>query len=740
MLALVVGTAITWYGFASMGAQGGSGPTTGPLSAKAVESAYGDLPMTFVPNQGQAPQGTTHTAQGIGYSLWLGRTEAVLGLSGPVRGESRSSDRSSLGPLSGRGGSVPTPRETALLRMQLVGASPTARPEAEVPLQGKANYLVGDRPSDWKTGVPTYGRVTYREVYPGIDVSYYGDQGQFEYDFIVAAGTDPSIVTLGFEGAQAVTLDDRGDLVLTVAGAELRQSAPVIYQASADARVPVPGGFLLRDDGSVGFTLGAYDRSRPLVIDPTLAYSSFLGAGGLDFGSSVAVDNQGNAYVVGPTTSPLFPTTPGAEDTTFNGEQDGFVAKLTADGSALVYSTFLGGSGTDDADSVALDSRGNAYVRGITLSPDFPTTPGAFDRVFNGGIDAWVAKLSSNGSSLRYSTFLGGSGFDSGSGIAVDRRGAAYVPGITGSPEFPTTPGAFQTEFHGVGGPLPPPLGPGDFDGYLTKLDPDGSRLEYSTFLGASRLEAAFKVAVDPRGEAFVAGVTASTDFPTTSGAHDRTLGGITDAFVVRFNRDGSAPLYSTFVGGSGTEGALGFAVDLRGSAYVTGGSSSTDLPTTPGAFDRSSNGGDDAFVTKLTPDGSALAYSTFLGGAGSEGGYGLAVNVLGEAYVTGGTYSSDFPTTPDALDTTANGDSDVFLTMLTRDGSGLAYSTLLGGPGIDAGYGVSVDARGAAYVTGETSSPQFPTTPGAFDTTGNGEADAFVTKISLRRGGPGQL
>ncbi|HEX2048879.1 MAG TPA: SBBP repeat-containing protein [Acidimicrobiales bacterium] len=574
--------------------------------------------------------------------------------------------------------------------------------------------------------------MTYEAVYPGVDISYHGNPGKLAYDFAVAPGTDPSVIKLGFEGVQGLRVDDHGDLVLTVADGELRQQAPVVYQEGAAGSVPVDGGFRVGDDGLLSFAIGAYDQARGLRIDATLAYSSFLGGAGAELGSSIAVDRQGNAYVVGPTTSPDFPTTPAAYDTSYNGNSDGFVAKLNRNGSALVYSTFLGGSDRDDADSVAVDPRGNAYVRGITQSPDFPTTPGAFDRTFNGGFDAYVAKLSPDGSTLGYSTFLGGANFDSGSGIAVDRRGAAYVSGITGSPEFPTTPGAYQTSFHGVGGPLPPPFGPGDFDAFLTKLDPSGSRLEYSTFLGGSGLDVGFEVAVNLRDEAYVSGLTMSPDFPTTAGAFDTTLTGPLDAFVTKFNRDGSAAEYSTFLGGSGVEGALGLDVDPRGSAYVSGGTVSPDFPTTPEAFDRTFNGGTDVFVTKLTPDGSALAYSTFVGGGGTDEGFGLAVSYLGEAYVTGGTASADFPTTSDAIATTLTGDSDAFLTKLSRDGSRLAFSTYLGGSGFDTGHDVSVDVRGAAYVTGETRSPDFPTTAGAFDSTLDGESDAFVTKISL--------
>ncbi|HEX2272943.1 MAG TPA: SBBP repeat-containing protein [Acidimicrobiales bacterium] len=658
------------------------------------------MPVSFHPNVGQADESADFVARGRGYTLTLGSARAVL-----------STAQGTVG-------------------MDVVGADPAVRGEGVNRLPGQVNYLNGPDPAGWHRHLPSYARVRYSEVYPGVELAFHGDQGELEYDFVVAPGVDPGAIRLRFSGIEGLTVDDAGDLVLHTTRGDLRQGAPRLYQDVGAERRPVAGRFALNGH-EVGFAVGDYDRTRPLVVDPTIVSSTFLGGAGEDFGISVAVDSAGYAYIAGATTSPDFPTTPGAHDTSHNGDQDGFVTKLAPDGSTVIYSTFLGGAALDDADTVAVGGRGDAYVRGVTVSPDFPTTPGAFDRTFNGGFDAWVARLSADGSSLRYSTFLGGSNFDSGSGIAVDRTGAAYVGGITGSPEFPTTPGAYDRTFEGVGGPLPPPVAFGDFDGYLIKLVPDGSRLEYSTFFGGSSIEAGFELAVDARGEAYVAGITLSPDFPTTARAFDRTLGGFADGFVTKFNRDGSALVYSTLVGGSGLEGVLGLAVDLRGSAYVTGGTPSPDFPTTAGSFDTTFNGGGDAFVTKLTRDGSGLEYSSFLGGSATDGGNGIAVDVLGRATVTGGTRSSDFPTTAGAFDTTPNGDIDAFLSTLAPNGSQLVSSTYLGGTGFDSGLGVAVDRRGAASVTGETDSTDFPTTPGAFDRTLNGELDAFLVKAS---------
>ncbi|HEV2068691.1 MAG TPA: SBBP repeat-containing protein, partial [Acidimicrobiales bacterium] len=389
------------------------------------------------------------------------------------------------------------------------------------------------------------------------------------------------------------------------------------------------------------------------------------------------------------------------------------------------------------ADAIAVDAQGNAYVRGVTRSPDFPTTPGAFDTTFNGGFDAYVAKVSVDGSTLVYSTFIGGTGFDSGSGIAVDPTGEAYITGITGSPDFPTTPGAYDTTFTGTGGPRPPFMG-GDFDAYVTKLAADGSRLEYSTFLGGGGLDAGFGIAVDPSGNAYVVGATRSPDFPTTAGAYDTTINAPPDAFLTSLTADGTALRYSTFLGGSGFDDALGVALTPRGDAYVTGGTESPDFPTTAGASDTTFNGDRDAYVTRFAPDGSRLTWSTFLGGAGHDYGGGVAVNPRGDAFVTGTTASVDFPTTPGAFDTTFNGGTDAFAVQLHRTTGSLGHSTFLGGAGEDEGADIAVTPRGDAFVTGTTASVDFPTTPGAFDTTFNGGTDAFVVNLE-RRGGRGR-
>jgi hypothetical protein len=576
-------------------------------------------------------------------------------------------------------------------------------------------------------------------VYPGIDLVFRGTREALEYDFLLAPGADPGAIALRFQGAEDLSIDPHGDLVITTAVGELVHRAPVIYQEVGGDRREVSGAYRL-DGDRVGFALGPYDPARPLIIDPVvLAYSTLLGGSDFDGGRSIAVDLYGHAYVTGFTESPDFPTTAGAFDRTHNGEADAFVTKLTPNGAALTYSTFLGGSGTDQGLGIAVDGAGAAYVTGFTddADIDFPTTPGAFDRTHQAGPDdAFVSKLTPTGAALAYSTFLGGSGTDQGSGIAVE-AGMAYVTGLTvdAATDFPTTPGAFDQTHNG-----------GFTDAFVTKVGLTGAALGYSTFLGGSGGDNGFGIAVDEAGAAYVAGGTqdADTDFPTTAGAFDQTHNGpaeAADAFVTKVGPTGAAPLaYSTFLGGSDRDFGSGIAVDGVGAAYVTGLTDSTDFPTTAGAFDQTHNEESDAFVTKVGPTGAApLAYSTFLGGSGSEGGSGIAVDGVGAAYVAGGTDSTDFPTTAGAFDQTHNEETDAFVTKVGATGAApLGYSTFLGGSEFEAGTGIAVDGAGVvtrsvgAYVTGftEDGDTDFPTTAGAFDRTPDGLFDAFVTKL----------
>jgi len=537
------------------------------------------------------------------------------------------------------------------LGLDFLGANPHATLTARKRLPGKVNYLVGDDPAKWQQGLPTHAELLYGGLWPGIDMAARGEGGKLKYEFLLQPGSSVEDVRLAYRGAEGLSVGAGGQLLVRTSLGVLKDAAPVSYQRIGGERVPVESRYKLEGDGSYGFAVGAYDPRYPLVIDPGLDYSTFLGGTTEDSGVGIAVDGEGRAYVTGTTLSANYPTTPGAFDTTFNGREDAFVTKLNASGSALAYSTFLGGSDLDQGLGIAV-REGRVYVTGRTESPNYPTTPGAFDTTFNGNRDAFVTKLNASGAALAYSTFLGGSDSDEGLGITV-REGRAYVTGATLSANYPTTSGAFDTTFNGV------------FDAFVTKLNASGSALVYSTFLGGSDLDQGESIAVDREGRAYVTGLTQSADFPTTLGAFDRTFNGPNDAFVTKLNASGAALAYSTFLGGSDIDLGGDIAVSGRGSAYVTGFTGSADYPTTSGAFDTSYNGSIDAFVTKLNASGAALAYSTFLGGSDQDEGLGIAVDGEGRAYVTGQTRSANYPTTPGAFDTTFNGNRDAFVTKL---------------------------------------------------------------------------
>jgi hypothetical protein len=764
--------------------------TASQVSAKAALAAdYGKLPLSFEANQGQVDSQVRFTSRGSGYSLFLTDKEAVLSLS-RKSGQRASEPASQLLPLTAKGSPAKDALKTDVVRMQLAGASAGLKVEGEEKLPGVANYFIGNDRSKWHAGVPTYSKVKYAGVYPGIDLVYYGNQRQLEYDFVVAPGADPKQVRLHFAGAEKLKLNSDGDLVVVAKNGEIAFHKPVVYQVkdgqltrgqleagqpageSAGQRELVEGKFSLLAKNVVGFTLGSYDRSRAVVIDPTLVYSTYLGGSIQDLAYAIAVDSAGSAYVTGGAFSQDFPVTPGAFQLT---NQEGyswsaaFVTKLNPSGTGLVYSTYLGGSGNyccgDVGLGIAVDSAGDAYISGSTTAPDFPVTAGAFQTVNhgypNGFSNAFITKLNSSGSALVYSTYLGGrrGSFygDSGYAIAVDAAGEAYVAGLAYSSDFPTTARVFQSSSPSV---LP--------SAFVTKINQTGTALVYSTYLGGNRGQGGMApsylygggaqgVAVDASGDAYVTGYTTTTDFPVTASAFQKTNKNTqngTTGFVSKLNPTGSALVYSTYLGGSGgtsfdlTESGNAIALDALGDAYVTGATISPDFPKTANAFQTSGT----IFVTKLNPTGSELVYSTGLGGSGSgyyaaDVGAGIAVDASGDAYVTGKTCSVNFPVTPDAFQKTnedTNGNSKAFVTELNSAGTGLVYSTYLGGTssvasgqGGDGGYGIAVDGVGDIYIAGIAASDNFPTTAGAFQgfnkSMGQGQygPNAFIANFS---------
>jgi hypothetical protein len=464
-----------------------------------------------------------------------------------------------------------------------------------------------------------------------------------------------------------------------------------------------------------------YGDAFAAKLDPggsRLMYSTYVGGSGDDYGTHIAVDTAGNAYITGATSSTNFPTADPLQPT-LGGRQDAFVMKLSASGTALVYSTYLGGSDSDVGNGIAVDAAGSAYVTGWTFSTDFPTAD-PLQPASGGDIDVFVAKLNAEGSALVYSTYLGGYCLDGGQGIAVDAAGNAYVTGRTCSSDFPTA------------NPLQPAYGGGFADAFVAKVDAAGSALVYSTYLGGRDLDQGLGIAVDAGGHAQVTRWVWSNDFPTVHALQPAHGGGLSDAFVAQVDAEGSALVYSTYLGGNGLDGGWGIAADAAGNAYVTGATYSTNFPTQNPLQDTCGNcpSFTDAFLTKLAADGSTLLYSTYLGGSHHDGGQGLAVDAEGNAYVTGQTASTDFPTV-NPLQPANGGGSDAFVAKVDGEGLALLYSTYLGGGAFDGGAGVAVDAEGSAYVTGTTSSGNLQLESRWYGTP-FGDFHRFVTALKL--------
>ena len=543
------------------------------------------------------------------------------------------------------------------------------------------NYFVGNQSH---SNIPTYEKVKYSGVYPGVDLVYYGNGGRLEHDFVVAPGADPAKISFRVDGATKLSLNAGGDLLLRTKAGEAQLQKPILYQEVDGARRTIPGGYVL-EGIQVSFKVGAYDRNKPLIIDPVLVYSSYFAGNGYDQAFGVAVDGAGSAYITGFASSTNLATA-GAYSTAGNGQASAYITKLNPQGTGAVYTTYLGGTtGPDEARAVAIDANGSAYVTGEACSADFPVSSSAFQRQGAGGCDAFVAKMSPDGSSLLYSTLLGGTDNDNGYAIAIDGTGNAYVTGGTCSAAikygesqipYPTTPGAFQQESGGC------------TDAFITKVNSDGSGLVYSTYLGGSgSYEQGYGIAVDAQGSAYVTGEACSDNFPVTPGAFQTTATPACSAFVTKFNAAGTALIYSTLLGGSDNEVAWGIAVDSQGNAYVTGGTYSADFPTTPASYRPS--GLEGAFVTKLNTTGSALVYSTFLDGvSSSDQGSAIALDSAGSAYVAGFKYSDPF-----------GGDINAFVAKLNPDGSSLSYSTTFGGSASDFGYGIAVGASGGSAI-----------------------------------------
>ncbi len=688
----------------------------GSAEATSAADLYGALPLSFEENRGQADGQVRFVSRGSGYSFFLTPTGAVL----------------SFAPDTQSGATV--------LQMQLAGASSNSRVHGLEELPGTSNYFVASNPNRWRMDVPTFRKVAYDDVYPGVSLVYYGNQRQMEYDFVVAPGANPEQIRLSISGAQQLSIDDQGNLVLHNKAGDVTLLAPKVYQRISGQNRPITGQWKLQSKNVAGFRLGAYDRSRALVIDPVLMYSSFLGGSQKNTLRRIAVDSEGNTYVAGYTSSGDFPAAPTPQALTFgNGSQlrGAFVAKIDKSGSNLVYSTYLSGSVEEEATGLAVDPAGNLYVAGTTHSPDFPTR-NAYQSVCatHAGpcSSAFLTKISPSGDSILYSTYLGGSGGESARSLEVDAQGSAYVLGVTSSPDFPVTAGVAQARCGGAC----------QQNAFVAKFDPTGQHLAYASYLGGSGTDEASDIALDSSANVYIAGHTTSPDFPLAvpfqkSCALDAgsSAACVPTAFVTKLQADGSAFVYSTYLGGTLGSKATAIAVDAKGSAYVAGSTQSSDFPVAK-AFRKSCSldsasrlCSEDAFLTKLDPTGKTLVYSTYLGGSGKDVVSAIAVDSLGNVSVVGITESKDFPVVA-PIQSALKGTSDAFVARFNPSGSALTFSTYHGGSAAESGVGIALDAQSNIYITGQTSSTDFPTQHAFQSSCAGACTSSFVTKMSV--------
>jgi len=576
---------------------------------------------------------------------------------------------------------------TSIIQVTFEGAN-TVAPEGREELSHRSNYFLGDDTSQWRTGVPNYDKVVYENLYDGIDLVFYSSEKGLKYDFVVSPGAKPEQICWSYNEIDHICVDSQGALHISALGGELVEESPFSYQIRGEKKIKILSQYNV-EQNKVRIKIKEYDYSIDLIIDP-LIYSTFLGGSHEDGGFGITLDSNNNAYITGVTRSSNFSTTLSCYDDSLDGDYDAFVVKLNAEGSKLIYSTFIGGSHGDGGFDIVLDSSNNAYITGTTRSSDFPTTSGCYDDSSNGNNDVFIAKLNLDGSNLIYSTYVGGDDVDSGESIALDSGNNAYVTGYTNSNDFPTTTDCYDGTHNNA------------WDGFVCKINSGGSNLIFSTLVGGSDNDESYAIALDSNNNAYIAGATRSSDFPTSLSCYDDSLNGDYDAFVVKLNAEGSKLIYSTFIGGSHGDGGFNIVLDSSNNAYITGMTRSSDFPTTPSCYDNSLNGDYDALIIKLNSDGSDLLYSTFVGGNGLEYGSGIAIDSTNRIYIGGATESNDFPITDDSFDSSYNGEQDVFLFKVNTENTDLVYSTFIGGSDSDGGFvAVTLDSKNNVYMTG---------------------------------------
>src|SRR5262245_19041514 len=664
-------------------------------AAAGVDEVFGKLSLGFERNEGQADPRVKFLARAHGYSIFLTGNETVMRFTKP---------------------------KSAAIRMKFLGQQRNARVEGVDALPGTTNYLLG-RGAANRINIRSYRKVRYSDIYPGIDVEYHGNGRFLEYDFVVKPGADPDKIRIAFSGVHDASINSSGDLILKTDADPIVQRKPHVYQ-EVDGQEKIVETAYVVSGRHVGFRIAGYDRTKPLIIDPELVYSTFFGGTGADTAFGIAVESEGSVYVAGTTASTDFPIQSAAQSDNKGGSSDAFIFKLDPTGTQIVYSTFIGGSGMDEAHSIAVDADGNAYITGFTQSNNFPIVNG-FQSTRKALQEAYVLKLNNSGTGIVFSTFLGGKGDDRGTGIALDAANNVYVTGITSSTDFPTTANPYQRSFAG-----------GFADGFIAKIGAGGG-LVYSTYIGGVGNDNPLGIAVDANRAAYVAGWTTSINFPLAN-AFQTKFGGLNvplgtdDAFVLKLNPAGTALEYSTYIGGTGSDEATRIAVDSAGSAYLTGFTTSLDFPlANPYQAALSQLTGNDAFVVKVAPDGKSLVYSTYFGGFQFDSGTGIAIDSSGAAYVAGYTTSFDLPNA-NAIQTSIAGGRDAFVAKFSPAGNVLVFSSFLGGSATDSATGLTIDTAGNAYVLGFTNSGDFKTANPVQPADAGGQ-DVFVAKLNVQ-------
>jgi hypothetical protein len=659
------------------------------------------LPITFEPNQGQAASGVRYLSRNSNSTVLLDDTGLRFLLKG--RREETIPDA---------------------LQLHLVGANraPQIQPGTLAP--SVSNYFLGRDHDQWHVNVPNYSQLAYRSVYPGIDLAYYGQQGLLEYDFIVAPGSDPNLIRMQFSGALHASVNADGGVSLGLAHHRLTVSVPVAYQTIDGVRHPVNARFVRKAGNEYGFRLGDYDRGKELIIDPTLTYSTYLGGSDDEGIFGIGFDPEGNIYVAGETSSINFPGRHAAQPH-LGGSYDAFVSKFDHTGKHLIYSTYLGGSNYDHAVGISVDEKGSVVLAGLTNSSDFPVLH-PYQPNLGGSYDGFVARLAPSGAELVFSTYIGGAQFDGINDVAQDKAGNIYVVGSTSSSDFPVSSRAFQRTCDQ--GFIPDVC---TSDAFIAKFNPPGSELLYSTYLGGSAYDTGAALAVDDTGAVYVAGQSSSQNFPT---AHpfQAGLAGHANAWLTKMAPDGEALLYSTYLGGNQFDAVNGIAVDSTHHAYLTGFTSSTNFPTRH-PVQSSLLGQLNGFVAKFSESGTTLDYSTYLGGNNQTFPFRISVDPTGAASVIGFTSSTNFPTVDPIQASFKGGAEDAFLSRFKPDGSGLVFSTYLGGSGDEFGYAITTDLTGALWIGGSTSSTNYPMVRAYQPKYGGGPFDAFLSRVSLR-------